>query len=81
MHHSESNTYLDENKRQAIEDNLCYMIQEHCKINNKAKEMKVDYDRLEEKYESLEIKYENKADNLEVAAKERNGTNNKFLNC
>ena len=47
------------------------MIQQYRKMNNEAKEMKVDYDRLEEKCYRLEINYEDEAANLKVVTKER----------
>ena len=50
-------------------------------MNNKAKEMKVDYYRLKEKHKRQEIKYKDKAANLVVVTKERTDSCNKCLNC
>ena len=64
-----------------MKNNLCYMAQEYNQLNDKAKEIKVDYDRLEEEHERLKNEYETKAANLEVVMKESKDVSNRYFNC
>ena len=57
------------------------MAQEYNQLNDKAKEIKVDYDRLEEEHERLKNEYETKAANLEVVMKESKDVSNRYFNC